>query len=372
MSPKRPLSLLTSLSFLTFLLLVACTSPPAPSPSAAAPTVAPSPTAAAAPQGYISFIINTHDWVHSDESAATLLRLIDLFEKYHIRGEFYVTAPVVRAYVEHYPEVIRRLKDSGMTISYHVRAPHPLVKGFGDWLGGLSDEQLYQTLRDYETYRLDMTTGGLLRDQPGGYAYVKQVFGRPPVTVATGGSGSRRIVAMARRVYAEMGAQAVVVYHESGADLEHPLVFTAEGLLIRPADFSIARIHGSGSNFWWNVITRPNGAQYLPLNLLQKGLAEWQATNPPRPPYINVLIHENNFYRRGSAAWGSFYYTIDAHGNKRDPLPPPFDLNAPDPSTPRTAEEQAAIWQAYEDLVAYAAQHLRVVTAEDLLAMASP
>ena len=306
--------------------------------------------------------------MHSDESAATLLRLINLFEKYHVRGEFYVTAPVVRAYVEHYPEVIQRLKDSGMTISYHVRAPHPLVKGFGDWLDGLDDAQLYQTLRDYETYRLDMRTGQLLRDQPGGYTYVAQIFGKRPVTVATGG-GSRRVIAAARQVYADLGAKAVVVYHESGADMAQPLVFTDEGLLIRPADFSIARVEGG--NFWWNLITRAGGEQYLPVNLLQNGLNDWWQASPPRPPFVNVLIHENNFYRRGSAAWGSFYYTIDAHGNKQDPLSPPFDLTAPDPSTPRTAEEQAAIWQAYEDLVAYAAQNLRVVTAEDLLMLAS-
>ncbi len=357
--------------FLLGFLLGACAPTPTARPPRRATPLPPSPTASAPapPQGYITFVINIHDWVHHDESAATLLRLIDLFEKYHIRGEFYVTAPVVRAYAEYHPEIIQRLKTSGMTISYHVRAPHPLAKGFGDWLQDLNDEQLYQTLRDYETYRLDLTTGGLLRDQTGGYTYVAQIFGKPPVTVATGGSGSQRLTAMARRVYADLGAQAVVVYHEAGADLDHPLIFTREGLLVRPADFSVVRVRGG--NFWWNMLTRPNGAQYLPVNLLQNGLAEWQASRPPRPPFINVLIHENNFYRSGSAAWGSFYYTIDAHGNKEAPLPPPFDLTAPDPSTPRTAEEQAAIWQAYEDLVAYAAQHLRVVTAEDLLDMAS-
>ena len=339
----------------------------ASAPAVASPAPSPAVETAAAPRGYIDFIVNTHDWVHSDESAATLLHLIDLFQKYHIRGEFYVTAPVVRAYVEHYPEVIRRLKDSGMTVSYHVRAPHPLVKGFGDWLNDLNDDQLYQTLHDYETYRLDMRTGQLLRDQPGGYTYVAQVFGSLPVAVAASG-GSPRVTAAARKVYADLGARVVVVYHEAGADMEQPLVFTDEGLLVRPADFSIARVNGG--NFWWNLITRSNGEQYLPVSLLQKGLNAWWQAQPPRPPYINVLIHENNFYRRGSAAWGSFYYTIDAHGNKQNPLAPPFDLTAPDPSTPRPEEEQAAIWQAYEDLVAYAARHLRVVTAEDLLAMA--
>ncbi len=334
---------------------------PGEDPRAAAPAAA-----AVEPAGYITFAVNVHDWVHSDQSAETILRLVDIFERYGVRGDFYFTAPVVRAYVEDYPQVIARLRDSDMTISYHVRAPHPLVSGFGSWLADLEDEALYQTLLDYETYRLDMTSGGLLRGEPGGYTYVAEVFGRPPVTASAQG-GSPRVAAVSRQVYADLGAQVTVLYHESGSDLDEPLKFTAEGLLIRPADFSVARLEGG--NFWWNLIAGPQAATADPLMLLQNGLAEWEAQDPPRLPFINVLIHENNFYRRGSAAWGSFYYTIDARGNKEDPLPPPFDLTAPDPSQPRSAAEQEAIWAAYEALVAYAAANLQVITSADLAKM---
>ncbi len=350
---------------------------PAPTRTAtAAPTATAlppaSPTAAAETetdadlQGYVMFAVNVHDWVHSDQSAETILRLVDLFERYGVRGEFYFTAPVVRAYEADYPEVIARLRDSNMVISYHVRAPHPLVSGFGDWLAELDDATLYQTLLDYETYRLDMETGGLLRDEPGGYTYVARVFGRAPA-VASAQGGDSAVASTARMVYASLGALGTVLYHESGSDLEHPIQLSPEGLFVRPADFSVARVEGG--NFWWNLLDSPQAETADPVYLLRQGLIAWQADNPPRPPFVNVLIHENNFYRSGSAAWGSFYYTIDENGNKLDPLSPPFDLSAPDPSTPRSAAEQEAIWQAYEALVAYAAEHLTVITSEDLPAL---
>jgi len=333
----------------------------------------PSPTASASPAvaGYITFIVNVHDWVHSDQSAETLLRLIDLFERYGVRGDFYLTAPVAREYAEKYPEVLDRLQQSGMTVSYHVRAPHPLTEGFVQPLQGLDGAALRQAIQDYETYRLDLATGGLDRSRPGGYTYVARVIGRPPVAVAA--SAEPRIMAVARQVYADLGARMTVLYHESGTKIDQPFEYV-DGLLVRPVDFSVTRVtlEGGGQNFWWNLVTSPRAAEFHPIAVLEAGLADWQAHSYPRPPFILAHIHENNFYRRGSVAWGSFYYEIDAHGNKTDPLSPPFDLSAPDPSIPRSAEEQEAIWQAYEELIAYAVEHLQVVTSEDILNMAPP
>ena len=79
--------------------------------------------------------------------------------------------------------------------------------------------------------------------------------------------------------------------------------------------------------------------------------------------------HENNYYRSGAEAWSSIYFTMEK-GQKADPLALPYDLNAPDPSTLRSPEEQQAIFAAYEELVAYAAAHLIVVTSEDIVEMA--
>ena len=126
------------------------------STTAAGPAVTVAPTAAPCtdPRAYTQFVINVHDTVHVDESAATLLRAVALFDKYGVAGDCYLTGPMVRLYSEQQPQVFERLKDSQMTISYHVRPPHPLYDGFDQRLRGFSDTQLKQALQDYETYGL--------------------------------------------------------------------------------------------------------------------------------------------------------------------------------------------------------------------------
>ncbi|HXF04639.1 MAG TPA: alpha/beta hydrolase fold domain-containing protein [Blastocatellia bacterium] len=321
--------------------------------------------ASPSPAGYITFAINVHDWRNIDESANTLLRLISIFEKYGVRGDFYLTEPMVYAYAERRPEVITRLKESGMTISYHVRPPHALYVGFDQALRGLSGQALTEALREYETYRLDLATGGLLRDQPGGYSFVAQTFGRPPVVVGAP-NNNPTIKTAALRVYKELGAQMAVIYHECCADPDQPFEYR-DGLLVRPSDFSITRWSVSGGPqeaFWWNMLQSRYAAEYNPTNYLKKKLSEWSGS---RPPFITALIHENNFSRQGPESWTLVYY---ADRERTRPLIPPFDLNAPDLSRPRSPEEQEAIWAAYEQLVAYAAANLRVVTSEDIVAMA--
>lgn len=339
------------------------------SPSAASQPIAANPEAAVS-EGYISFVINVHDWMHTGESADTLLRLVDLFEKYGVRGDFYFTAPVVEKYVQERPDLIERLKNSNMTISYHVRPPHPLYTGFDQRLQGLSDEQLRQTLLDYETYALDLSTGNLDRSRPGGYTYVAQVFGRKPV-VASPLSSNPRLKSAALQIYAGLGAQMAIMYHEEGTNPAQPFDYI-QGLLIRPSDFSITRVTAvnGAENFWWNYMSAPDATRYDPTRMLQAALETWQKQGYGRAPFITSLIHENNFYRSGPEAWTSVYYSLE-HGKKSQPLTPPFNLDAADPSTLRSAADQAAIWQAYEALVAYASRHLRVVTSEDILQLAA-
>ena len=322
---------------------------------------------------YISFIINVHDWSHPAESADILLQIVDLFEKYGVRGDFYFTAEITRALAETRPDVIERFRNSDMTISYHVRPPHPLYTGFDSRLKNLSDAELYQTLLDYETYALNLETGELDRSQPGGYAYVAQVFGRNPI-VAPAPNSDPRIKDAAQRVYAALGAQMTLLYHESGTKVDEPFEYVND-LLVRPSNFSVTRttlIDGT-DNFWWNFMSKPNADAYNPTALLQSQLAEWDGqfgklTNS-RAPFITSLVHENNFYRSGAEAWSSIYFTMDKD-KKGKPLPPPWNLSAPDPSKLRAPKDQSAIFAAYEQMVAYAASNLIVVTSEDILQLA--
>jgi len=313
------------------------------------------------PAAYITFAINTHDILHPNESADTLLRLISIFEKYNVRGDFYLTAPMVHLYSQQRPDVIDRLRESGMTISYHIRPPHPVYSGFDDRLGDLDDAPLAETLREYETYRLDMASGDLIYEEPGGYSFVADTFGQPPVVVSL---PNERYRSQGLPIFAELGAQMTVTYHESGTDPEQPFEWR-DGLLIRPSDFSITRWPSpdkpESSAFWWNMLDTPIADLYNPTTHLQTQLAEWEGE---RPPFITVLIHENNYYRRGGTPFTFIYW---ADKDKTQPLSPPFDLDAPDASRPRTGANQDAIWEAYEEIIAYAATHLSVVTSEDIV-----
>ncbi len=325
------------------------------------------------PSAYISFIINVHDWTHPAESADILLKLIALFEQYGVRSDFYFTAEITRELVEKYPEVIGRFRNSNMTISYHVRPPHPLYTGFDAHLKGLDDAALSQAILDYETHALNLRTGELDWSRPGGYTYVAQVFGHNPVVTSVP-SDDRRLKDAAQRVYASLGAQMTLLYHEEGTKLEQPFEYV-NGLLVRPSDFSVTRVTSidGSNNFWWNYMSRPNAADYNPTKMLQNLLADWEqrtsASPYARPPFVTVLIHENNFYRTGPEGWKSIYFAMNGP-MKGSPLHGPWNLNAPDPSKPRTEADKAAIFAAYEELVAYAAQHLSVVTSEDIVALA--
>jgi len=323
---------------------------------ALAPPVANSPA-------YITFCINVHDFIHVEESADTILRLIDLFEAHAVQGDFYFTAPMIHAYEEERPEVLDRLRESGMTISYHIRPPHPAYRGFDDRLEGLDTAELDQLFRDYESYRLDLETGDLIYGEPGGIAYLTEVFGQAPSACSI---PFERWRPQMLPIWSEMGGQVTVTYHESGTDPIDPFVWR-DGLLIRPSDFSITRWavrQGQEPQFWWNMLDTPLARDYIPIDRLRLELDAWPHE---RAPFITVLIHENNFYRQGATPWASIYY--DDKG-KSLPLSPPFDLDATDPSNARTDENRDAIWDGYAQLVAFAADRLRVVTSRDVAELA--
>lgn len=329
--------------------------------------IAPIPTASADdPAGTITFAVNVHDWVDPERSAETILRLVGMFEKHGVRGDFYFTDAVTRAYAEKRPDVIDRIKKSDMTVSYHIRPPHPLYPGFDRALRGLSDADLARTLKDAETYRLDLSTARLDREHSGGYSYVREVFGRDPV-VASVQNGDPRLRSAALKVLGSMGARVTIAYHEQGTDLDRPFEYL-EGLLIRPSDFSITRWSAGEmrkENFWWNMLDSRMGAEFDPAARLRRSVEEWQGT---RKPFITALIHENNFYSRGAESWTAIYWTGE---DKSRPAKPPYDLETRGSARPRTAAEQERIWAAYEAMVAWSARHLIVATSADLVKLAA-
>ena len=65
----------------------------------------------------------------------------------------------------------------------------------------------------------------------------------------------------------------------------------------------------------------------------------------------------------------AFEFNICMRDDKQ-PLAPPYNLNAPDRAQMRGAENREAIWKAYAEMVAYAAANLDVVTSGDIVKMA--
>lgn len=322
-------------------------------------SVLPFPAAAASTDvPFMSFVLNVHDTMHIDESADTVIRVAGLLDKYGLRGDFYFTGPMADAYAAHRTDAIAALFHH--TISYHIRAPHPLVPGFGRQFHSLSDDALAAAIADSERFAQDPVTGELLRARTGGFARVAEVFGRTPVSVGLP-NPEPRIRAAACREYAKQGAKVVVWYHESGTPIDQPWEWH-EGLLARPSDFSITR-WGPHADFWWNRIGHT--PEFDPAARLQAELAHWSAS---RSPFVTSLIHENNFPRSGAESWTLRYY---ADWKKSSPLPPPWSMTAKDPSAPRDPADRAAIWSGYERMVTYAAAHMRVITSADLPALAS-
>jgi hypothetical protein len=139
-----------------------------------------------------------------------------------------------------------------------------------------------------------------------------------------------------------------------------------QGLLVRPSDFSITRWPGPGGReelFWWNMLDTPQAEAFNPTARLKNQLTAWKHS---RAPLITALMHENDFYVRGGPSWNAIYLGRDGQSPQR----PPFDLKTPDPGEPRSTENRTAIWRAYEEMVAYAAKNLAVVTSADIVNMA--
>jgi len=220
---------------------------------------------------YITFCVHVHDFIHVDESADTILSLIDLFESHTVCGDFYFTSPIIRAYEEERPDVVDRLRERDMTISHHIRPPHPAYRGFDGRLEELDPAALGNLLRDYETYGLDLATGGLILDELGGMAHLAEVLGQAPCACSIPFEQWRSALLP---IWHEMGGRMTVSYHESGTDPEQPFVWR-DGLIIRPSDFSITRWvvrEGQEAQFWWNMLDTPLAIEYVPVERLQTEL----------------------------------------------------------------------------------------------------
>ncbi|MGD8850098.1 MAG: hypothetical protein PVF18_10270 [Anaerolineales bacterium] len=324
-------------------------------------TPAPTPTEEIDPIGYVTFAVYVSDFVHHDQSAETVLALIDLFEANGLHAEFYLTGPMTHIYAEAHGEVIDRLRETDMTISYHSKPPHPQTPGFLGPISGLPVDQTGRMITRYETERLDLETGGLIAEQPGGFNYLKDLFGTPPLAIDAPKSHRS---GFALPMLAEMGARVVVFPSEY--DPQQPFK-RLNTMLLRPADITINRwqVDGvEGAQPWWEMQESEFQSSFSPRDRLQQQAEAWDAE---RLPFILVPINEYSFYRSGPAPWTLIYYQDETRSAAKSP---PFDLNAPDASSERSEDAQQRIWDAYSQMVEWGSVYLEVVTSEDILLIA--
>lgn len=296
---------------------------------------------------YITFNINCHDFSDVDLSAKTVTNLIDLFEARNLKAEFYFTDLLFREYMKKYPHIIKRLKKLNMTISYHLRAPHPVTfkSPMTRYLTSLPKEQLLEELRKYETHGINPVTGKANTSGEGGYAYMKSVIGYPPPVA--GLNAKDKILEEAElQVLKEMGLRMTVKGHE-----KQKLAFRGD-ILIRPAGFGISRLQGDTP--WY----------------ASPSLVDVSSSLQGNQGFGLVNIHEADFYTTKPGFY-AIYYELFGERESR-PKNPPFDLTATSKwCRKKTKEEQAALWSKYTEILDYVASHseIKVITSSDIIRM---
>ena len=310
-----------------------------------------------APRAYVIFSVRIQDWMHFSESADTVIRLIEIFDRNKVRADFLIAGPVADKYARTRPDAISALRNSKMTIGYHLLPPHPAHAGFDQAMRELDSSALSEALPQIERFGVDQATGATDTKRPGGYGLVAELFERPP-TVVWPATGGRRIHSGLCELYERLGTRMLILKSDSLREARTAFVF-CNRMLIRPNDIPLTQWRADGettASAWWDRIGEP---AFNPVERIKTMLPQWKGE---RPPYIVCEMDDNVFVRRGPVAWTPYYYD-----SLNRPLKPPFNMQAADPSTPRPKEEQNAIWQSYEALVIHAAKNFKVVTSDDVL-----
>lgn len=290
---------------------------------------------------YVLFSLNVHDWTLPEESIATLNRILDIHEKYNVPIEMYLDDQVMQIYYEQSPELIERLRTSPVVaVSYHLRPPTPYYTGLEfDFIGleDLDETTLRETLLDYEEHAIDLETGEPT-DDPGGYEFVKEVMGYAPLTVS-GFEKFGKIGKISPDIYNEKGALFVVVHGKLGEDqLVVELGEKKDSLYVRPSTVDVRLFESVGQD----TITVLQQAEQ---EALQAGVS---------PVFMSIKMHEDDFYADGVSPWRYVYYKENEKG-RMIAQKPPYDITGAEDAALLTEEDREAIWQHYENAVAYVA-----------------
>jgi len=241
----------------------------------------------------------------------------------------------MQAHLEHEPGIFNRIATSPyVATSWHIRPPHPIDPEFDNYgLEDMTHNERVEVFRDIESHKLDIVTG-LTTNEPGGFAYMKELIGYAPRVVAwASGGGEQEALA---QVYKEMGALFTLTHGRAQSISE-----VRNGLYFRPEDQEVKLYESNYDD--------PGAMDEYMDKWLEghDGEGDW---------FINLKYHENNFYTSGTP-FGPMFWEDYGRGRQL-PYAAPYDISLTvELAKYKTEEEQANKWEVYEAAVKYIGEH---------------
>ncbi len=305
---------------------------------------------------YISFTLNVQEFLFVEEGIETVNKVIDLHEQYNIPIDIYLTTAIVQIYEEQAPELLERLKTSNVVaVSYHVRPPLPYYSNY-DFLGldEMNEEELYETIVNYEEHALDLNSGLSLENE-GGYEYLKQLIGYAPLCVGTQ-AGTGVVAETVSRVFKEKGVMFTVVHGNSFTPYD-----SGECLSIRQ-DMKLGEKR-------YDIYIRPENVDLRLFQCLDKDVGDviedgFSYFNSGQV-FLNIKMHDNDFYSEKSA-WTTAYLG----GPRKAFNAGDFNyLDYKDETLLLDTEAREEMWDLYEEAVIYSTDYnvVNLFDAEEML-----
>jgi hypothetical protein len=304
---------------------------------------------------YISFTLNVQEFLFIEEGIETVNKVIDLHEQHNVPIDIYLTNAIVQIYEENAPVLLERLKTSSVVaVSYHVRPPLPYYTNY-DFLGldEMSEEELYETIVNYEEHALDLNTGLALEEQ-GGYEYLKELIGYAPLCVGTQ-AGVGVVGETVSRVFQEKGAMFTVVHGNSLTPYE-----SEECLFIRQDDFMKL------GEKRYDVYIRPENVDLRLFQCVGKEagdvIEDGFSYVDSDIVFLNVKMHDNDFYSEKSA-WTTAYLS----GGRKAFNAGDFNyLDYKDETLLLEEDAKQEMWNIYEQAVIYSSSNYEIVNLFDV------
>lgn len=301
----------------------------------------------------VSFTLNTHGWVLHEDMRAVVREIVDLHEAEQVPLDTFMIDPVLQRIVADEPTLMARIASSDyVSLSLFWREPTPYYSNFDlAWMTAANSAPTsaqQQRIDNYESHRLDVTTGAWL-DEPGGFALLADLYGRPPVGI--GKIGENDSFDQHRLTYYRAGG-ALFVADQGSEPHGFPEERDDTGLYWRPQHAPV--------RLW--ELTDQSASSILQTAKTEgyQALCDQLGSCPQiGTVFINIKMHDDNFYASDSSYSHIYYYEelVEGEDGEEDevqkiPRTPPFPVDSAAAAVPLlTPTERRARLDLWADLV---------------------